>query len=211
MPNDQWLDGNNRLTVWRSEQVDPDDPLALIAVGWQHLDKPDRGLLDYEGAFACFRRAAILGNPEAQYLIAGMYEYGATVPKNLTLAIFWFSQAAEQNHVDAQITLASKYFLGSGVTKDQAKAEYWLRRAAAFGDKAAAANLRILADLRSDSPLEPTYYEEQLMIQLGFKRVEDLVFWLNTPDHPMVALRLRAVYPDDEPELGEDDPLEESD
>ena len=55
-------------------------------------------------------------------------------------------------------------------------------------------------------PQQPTDREQSLMIQLGFKTREDMVDWLNQPEDPVALQRIRPVYPDDEPELGADDP-----
>ena len=53
--------------------------------------------------------------------------------------------------------------------------------------------------------LTPTYREQQLMNQLGFRTVESLVEFLNEPVDMLVQQRISPVYPDDESDLGEDD------
>ena len=55
-------------------------------------------------------------------------------------------------------------------------------------------------------PQKPTDYEKSLMIQLGFKTREEMVEWLSQPEDPVALQRIHPVYPDDEPELGENDP-----
>ena len=55
-------------------------------------------------------------------------------------------------------------------------------------------------------PQKPTDREQSLMTQLGFKTREDMVEWLNQPEDPVALQRIHPVYPDDEPELGVNDP-----
>lgn len=182
-----------------------DDAAGLAALGREYLDEGWRGSIEHECAFACLHRAAILGNAEAQYLMGGMYRDSEDSAENHTLADFWFAQAAEQNHVDAQLTLASRYFFGHRVLKDDTIAEFWLRRAASIGSVEAQYNLRILANLRAGIRAEPSNREEQLMIRLGFRRLEEMSFYVNIPDHPVIQKCSSPVYPDDSPEAGSGD------
>ena len=60
---------------------------------------------------------------------------GKGVPKNLQLAIKWFSLGAEQGNAQAQRNLAAIYALGSGVTKDNIYAYMWSHLATINGSK----------------------------------------------------------------------------
>lgn len=55
-------------------------------------------------------------------------------------------------------------------------------------------------------PQEPTPREQHLMHMLAFETREELVTWLDELDYPLDLERIEPVYPDDEPDLGADDP-----
>jgi len=55
------------------------------------------------------------GMAAAQYNMGSMYENGIGVPKNLALAVPWYSKAASQGLADAHHALGLCYELGKGV------------------------------------------------------------------------------------------------
>lgn len=59
----------------------------------------DKG--DYATAFGEFEQAAHNGDLRAQARIAGMYLYGAGIPKDYIKAFAWFDLAAAQGDTDA--------------------------------------------------------------------------------------------------------------
>jgi TPR repeat protein len=63
------------------------------------------------------------GDPEAQYTVGMMYYSGQDVPHDSTLAIVWFTKAAEQDYSQAQYFLSLMYGLGDGVTQSDRKAK----------------------------------------------------------------------------------------
>lgn len=80
------------------------------------------------------RRAAELGNVEAQAALGSLYFFGDDqVPANDREAQRWFRMAAEQGHPEAQVGLGNMYFLGRGVVQDEAAAAKWFRAAADQG------------------------------------------------------------------------------
>ncbi len=54
--------------------------------------------------------------------------------------------------------------------------------------------------------MKSTPCEQHLMHMLAFETRQELVAWLNEPDEPLDIERIEPIYPDDEPDLGADDP-----
>jgi TPR repeat protein len=102
---------------------------------------------NYSEAFRLLHPAAEAGNPNAQYLIAIMYDFGRGREINHEEANVWYLKAAEQEQDDAQFNLAISYQRGEGIEADDDQAVYWLSRAAANGDADA---LQVLTDYASD-------------------------------------------------------------
>jgi len=73
------------------------------------------------------------GEPEAQYMVATMYEKGEGVEKDPKEAAMWYEKAAEQGHPYSMYRLADMYEKGEGIAKDDAKAAEWFKKAAESG------------------------------------------------------------------------------
>ncbi|UZO03605.1 uncharacterized protein OCT59_024009 [Rhizophagus irregularis] len=61
--------------------------------------------INEQKAFELHQKAANLGNCFSQNNLAYMYEIGKGVEKDITLAIYWYNECAEQGNLDAQIKL----------------------------------------------------------------------------------------------------------
>jgi TPR repeat protein len=79
------------------------------------------------------RKAAVRGDLDAQYRLAGAYNYGKGVPENHAEAAKWYRLAAEVGHVRAQFKLGNLYHYGEGVPLDDEVAAEWLELAAESG------------------------------------------------------------------------------
>ena len=77
-----------------------------------------------------YRRAAELGNVEAQTLLGECYRDGHGVRRNLKLGIKLLALAAQRGDPDAQVSIGYQYFYGEGIKRDRSKAHYWYRKAA---------------------------------------------------------------------------------
>ncbi len=97
-----------------------------------------------EDAFDASYRLARQGDAEAQADVAFMYYIGFAVRQDDTLAVRWWSLAAEQGYAIAQYDLGVMYRAGRGVTRDDAEAAEWFRRAAENGHEPAKAALSAL-------------------------------------------------------------------
>ena len=65
---------------------------------------------DYEHAAEWYRRAAELGDTDAQFRIGHMYSIGQGVPELEDESVKWFSIAANKGHAEAQFGLGIHYF-----------------------------------------------------------------------------------------------------
>lgn len=90
-------------------------------------------------------RAAEGGEPLAQRMLAGLYQRGDGVARNLERAAELYSRAAEQGDAEAQFNLGNMYLLGEGVQPDEAWAMTYYRQAARQGHALAKRNLTQLA------------------------------------------------------------------
>jgi uncharacterized protein len=104
----------------------------------------DRG--DYASALEITAPLAELGNPNAQFLLALMYDDGDGVALDDGTAIRWYQQAAEQGHSGAQFNLAYMHDHGEGTAENNLQALRWYTRAAEQGDAAAQMNLALMHD-----------------------------------------------------------------
>jgi len=99
---------------------------------------------DYVTAANEYRPLAERGDPEAQYRIGRMYEFGNGYPQDKAQGIAWIRKAAAQGHVDAEQELGVVYATGDGVKQDNAQAVAWFRKAAEQGNATAQYNLGLL-------------------------------------------------------------------
>ena len=77
--------------------------------------------------------AAVEGDADAQFELAGLYAEGDGVKQNLTEAVKWYHKAAEQGHDGAQYKLGLSYQNGKGVPKSDTNAYVWLNISAENG------------------------------------------------------------------------------
>ena len=107
-----------------SEQRDAD---AQLHIAWclEETNAPQEAIV------AAYRKAAEMGNPEAQCELGFWYCNGENgLEKNIAVSNEWFRKAAEQGYDEAQFQMGLKYEYGNGVKKDMKEAVKWYRRAA---------------------------------------------------------------------------------
>ena len=108
----------------------------LLLATWAHLGASQnaqgtpRQKAAENPAIQGLRRAAELGDVQAAYNLAVMYDAGQGVPQDYAKAATWYRKAADQGMAKAQFNLAVLYADGLGVRQDLAQAAAWYRRAA---------------------------------------------------------------------------------
>jgi len=130
------------------------DARALLMLG--RCYREGRGIdADPHEALSCFRRAAELGLPLAQYTLAQCYQLGDSeceCPVDAAQAVHWYRMAAAQGLADAQFALAQCLANGWGVERaDKAAAAHWYRLAAEQGHAVSQTKLGVLYQLGSGS------------------------------------------------------------
>jgi localization factor PodJL len=99
------------------------------------------------------RQAAVSGDANAQFVVAGRYLEGKAVPRDEEQAAQWYARAARQGLAAAQYRLGSMYEHGRGRPKDRSEAKVWYERAAERGNVNAMHNLAVLhTESRSGGP-----------------------------------------------------------
>ena len=88
---------------------------------------------NYTEAAKCYRKAAKLGNSDAQLYLGDYYRIGRGVKKDSQQELYWYRKAAEQGNKVAQFILGDYYRIGYGVEKDPKQTVYWWRKAAEQG------------------------------------------------------------------------------
>jgi membrane associated rhomboid family serine protease/TPR repeat protein len=84
------------------------------AVYWFDLGVAYERVNDKSAALGAFRKAADLGEPNAQFFIGAAYDSGGQgLPKDTNQALYWYGKAAVQNSAAAQNNLAWAYATSS--------------------------------------------------------------------------------------------------
>jgi localization factor PodJL len=144
-----------KLTAAQQEALGGSTPIAAMAIAPQSmapgLIEPSAAPVSAEaaGLYASavhrieakdfsglpdLRRAANLGNPQAQFYLGKLYEGGeAGLHKDLAQARQWTERAAQNGDRKAMHNLALYYFEGTGGPKNATAAAQWFRRASDLG------------------------------------------------------------------------------
>ena len=88
--------------------------------------------------------SALTGNPQAQYELGQMYEFGRGVGQDYSTAMKWYTEAANQNYAPAQYAIGLLYEHGRGTEANATLAAEWYTKAADQGDTWAINNLAML-------------------------------------------------------------------
>ena len=113
--------------------------LAGVSEGLEALKRAD-----YAAAARELRPAADRGDPEAQYRVGLMYEYGKGFPLDKAQSRVWLGKAAAQGHAAAALELGVIYATGDGIAQDDARAVDFFRKAATQGNATAQYNLGLM-------------------------------------------------------------------
>ena len=73
--------------------------------------------------------AALLGDPESQFLVGAMYSKGTGTKEDDRVALKWLKESAHNGYRKAQLRLAYMLSKGEYVRKDEQAAYLWMKRA----------------------------------------------------------------------------------
>ena len=91
---------------------------------------------DYDKAFKLCKKAAVAGNPRAQYNLAYYFEKGRGCKADTKKALEWYEKAVVSGYGPAAFTLGYYYQEGNGITvKDAASAYNYYKIGADLGDR----------------------------------------------------------------------------
>lgn len=111
----------NEAIRWYQKAAAQNSTSAMLDLGLLYGYRLNAPALGFEWC----RRAAELGNREAQWRLGQMYEEGFGAAKDPAQAVYWYKKA---DIPLAYKDLARCYREGIGVPKDAAQAEYWQRK-----------------------------------------------------------------------------------
>lgn len=124
-----------RGAYWLDKAAQSADALVLAGAGAMYRDGCGDLQPDAAKAYACLRRAADLGSPEALYSVALMLAEGRGTVKDPAKAARFARKAAGQGVVLAQHFLGDCYCRGEGVAASMKTAFFWYEKAARAGVK----------------------------------------------------------------------------
>jgi localization factor PodJL len=113
--------------------------VAETIMGLRNLDAGDS-----VAAFQWLEKAALQGQPVAEYSLGTLYERGQGVTASPALALKWYLAAANQGNRKAMHNLAVAYAEGSAGPKNTQEAARWFAQAAALGLSDSQFNLAVL-------------------------------------------------------------------
>lgn len=125
----------------------------------------DREEQSFERALGFYRKAALKGDPRAQYLIGTMYESGHGVAQSYREAAKWYERSFNQGYKKATSAMAFIYESGLGAKRSRALAIEHYTTAAEGGDLRAINNLGLIYKDRSGS--KPNYHGAVVFFQKG--------------------------------------------
>ena len=123
----------------------PEDVIEKENLAKSYFEKASEHSLKKEHGEAVkwFRKAADMGEPNAQYNLGICYYKGQGVKQDFGEAVKWLKKAAEQGIVFAQYNLGVCYYSGQGIKQDFEEAVKWLKKAAEQGIVFAQYNLGV--------------------------------------------------------------------
>lgn len=94
--------------------------------------------------FSNIKASAEANEPEAQFKLGQLYEFGKGVEQSFENALIWYQKAADSGLAAAQYNLGLLYEHGRGTEKNYKEAAKWYQRASEKGDPWATTNLAFL-------------------------------------------------------------------
>ena len=140
------------------------------------LDIGDAGAPDAVQAFAAMRRAADLGNTQAEFNVAAMLDSGRGAPRDVAQASIWYARAAAAGNRRAAFNLGQLYESGEGVPSNADLARAWYAAAGLPAARERIGEVKSPANRpASVRPPEPIFPLKTSAIEPGSQQV-DLVW-----------------------------------
>jgi hypothetical protein len=86
------------------------------------------------------------GNVDAMNLLGVLYTTGTQVPRDTSMALYWFQKAIDGGSADAMDNLATMYLFGIGLSRDPVNALRWYVRSAARGNVHSIYSVAVMAE-----------------------------------------------------------------
>lgn len=86
------------------------------------------------------------GNVDAMNLLGILYTTGTQVPRDTSMALYWFQKAIDGGSANAMDNLATMYLFGIGLSRDPVNALRWFERAAARGNVHSTYSVAVMAE-----------------------------------------------------------------
>ena len=131
---------------------------ALNRIGLMHYRGEAGVLQDYEAARTDLCKAADLGEKDAMFNCAEIYEDGSHAEKKPDLALKYYQKAADAGHIGALNVLGLLYRDGKDVPKDAAKSRGYFEKSAAKGNPVGLYELGELAEADKNLAKAHIYY-----------------------------------------------------
>ncbi|HUH94548.1 MAG TPA: tetratricopeptide repeat protein [Casimicrobiaceae bacterium] len=95
-------------------------------------------------------------------LLGVLYTTGTQVPRDTTMALYWFQKAIDGGSADAMDNLGTMYFFGIGLSRDPVNALRWFQRSAVHGNVHSTYSVAVMAEkglgTERNLPLAQTMY-----------------------------------------------------
>jgi TPR repeat protein len=92
------------------------------------------------------------GNVDAMNLLGVLYTTGTQVPRDTSMALYWFQKAIDGGSADAMDNLATMYLAGIGLSRDPVNALRWFQHSGARGNVHASYSVAVMAEKGLGTP-----------------------------------------------------------
>jgi len=124
---------SNNITALQ-KKAESGDAEAMLQLATALINEEDS---DFEVIFSWIEKAAELGNSQAQFELADIYNNENMPYYNLEKAFDWLKKSAQNGYTKAKHNLAVSYLEGTGTAQDNTQALYWMEQASNEGHVAA--------------------------------------------------------------------------
>jgi localization factor PodJL len=132
-------------TQQHSDNSTTTEPDNILTGSLPAANAPKPASIDLAIGTDSLRKSALMGDANAQFVIATRYLNGENVPPDAAKAAYWYGRAAVTGLAPAQYRMATLYERGTGVERNMQAALSWYERAAALGNVKAMHNAAVIS------------------------------------------------------------------